>query len=434
LIHSRPYVACADAVRYLDTEIWAHRIGPYRKSAHGESVAEDQLGRVRYIAAFDGMRALCIAAVIVFHVISTDHPWLENLARRGWCGVDVFFVLSGFLITWIIVVEFDHTGAINLPRFYARRALRLQPAYFSGLFGFTLLLFLFHREKFFIVMHAMPYFLTYTMNFAAAFAWIPFPPYGQAWSLCIEEQFYLCWPWTLRRFGSRKCFRIALGVVIFVMLYRSGLYAWLNRGHLGITSDESLDRLFYGTDTRIDTILTGCATALALREPALQKYFQRLREWRWFTAVASVIALVAFVWATGGAFKGGWRSTTIGFTLMAVTTAFVILAVFLQPQSMLSRWLSWPPMVFVGKISYGIYLFHPPFWEALARLMGLRFGAVGSVRQELVALVLVFVGSIFIAWAHFQLVEKRFLALRDRFDSKRKAMQATAAAASERGI
>src|ERR1022692_3956312 len=83
--------------------------------------------------------------------------------------------------------------------------------------------------------------------------------------------------------------------------------------------------------------------------------------------------------------QGGWRSTTIGFTLMSVTKAFVILAVFLQPESMLSRWLSWPPMVFVGKISYGIYLFHPPFWEALARLMGLRFGAVGSVRQELVA-------------------------------------------------
>ncbi len=397
-------------------------------------MAEDQLGRVRYIPSFDGMRALCIAAVILFHVVSTSHPWLENLARRGWCGVDVFFVLSGFLITWIIAVEIDHRGTVDLPRFYVRRALRLQPAYFSGLIGFALLLFLFHREKFFIVMHAMPYFLTYTMNFAVAFGWIPFPPYGQAWSLCIEEQFYLCWPWTLRRFGTHRCLRIALGIVVFVMFYRTGLYAWLNWGHFAIASERSLDRIYYGTDTRIDTILIGCATALVLREPALEKYFQRLRDWRWFTVVASAVALAAFAWATGGAFKGGWRGATIGFTAMAVTTAAVILALFLQPESMLSRCLSWPPMVFIGKISYGIYLFHEPFWMALARVMGLRFEAVGTLPQEIVAVTLVFAASIALAWGHFEIVEKRFLALRDRLDSKRKADPATSVAASERGI
>ena len=101
------------------------------------------LGRVRYVPAFDGLRALCIVAVIAFHVVSSDRPWLENVARRGWCGVDVFFVLSGFLITWIIATELDQTGTFNLNRFYARRALRLQPTFFTGLLGVTLLMWFF---------------------------------------------------------------------------------------------------------------------------------------------------------------------------------------------------------------------------------------------------------------------------------------------------
>src|SRR5208283_509235 len=113
-----------------------------------EDAPLDLLGRVRYVRAFDGLRALCILAVIAFHVVSSDRPWLENIARRGWCGVDVFFVLSGFLITWIIATEMDQTGSFNLSRFYARRALRLQPTFFTGLLAVTALMFFFNHAKF----------------------------------------------------------------------------------------------------------------------------------------------------------------------------------------------------------------------------------------------------------------------------------------------
>jgi len=380
------------------------------------------------------MRALCIVAVIAFHVVSSDRPWLQNIAKRGWCGVDVFFVLSGFLITWIITTELDQTDTVDLARFYARRALRLQPTFISGLMGVTLLLFVLNHSKFLIVIHEWPYFLTYTYNFAVAFGIIRFTTYGQVWSLCIEEHFYLCWPWTLRRFGTRNCLRLALGIIAFVVVYRSLLYGWFNWRHLAAPSLRSLDRIYYGTDTRIDTILVGCATALALREPSLRALFRRLAEWRWFTSVAVVAALLAFGWATGGAFKGGWRASTVGFTLIAVTTAAVVLAVFFQPESLLARCLAWPPMVFVGKISYGIYLFHDPLWDALGRLMGLRFGQVGTLPQEIAALLLVFFGSVALAWIHFVVVEKRFLGWRDRMDAKRKVRLATAVAAAERGI
>ncbi len=399
-----------------------------------EDAADDLLGRVRYVPAFDGMRALCIVAVIAFHVVSTNQPWLQNIAKRGWCGVDVFFVLSGFLITWILTTELDQTGSVNLERFYARRALRLQPTFISGLIAVTALLYVLNRAKFFTVIHEWPYFLTYTYNFAVAFGVIRFTTYGQVWSLCIEEHFYLCWPWVLRRGGTRGCFRLALGIIIAVLLYRSTLYGWMNWGHLATPSMRSLDRIYYGTDTRIDTILVGCATALALREESLQAFFRRLAAWPWFTTAAIAVALVAFGWTTGGAFKGGWRASTVGFSLIAVTTAAVVVAVFFQPQSLLARCLAWPPMVFVGKISYGIYLFHDPLWDALGRLMGLRFGQVGTLPQEITALLLVFFGSVAIAWVHFVVVEKRFLAWRDRMDARRKVRLATLVAAAERGI
>src|ERR1700730_17406700 len=137
----------------------------------------NNLGRVSYLPAFDGLRAICISFVIAFHVRSSDRSWLQNIAHRGWCGVDIFFVLSGFLITWILIAEVDNTETINLPRFYFRRAMRLQPAYISGLFGFSLLLFLFHHAKFTIIAHAFPYFLTYTLNLGIAFGTLAFPPY-----------------------------------------------------------------------------------------------------------------------------------------------------------------------------------------------------------------------------------------------------------------
>ncbi len=382
---------------------------------------ENQLGPVRYIPAFDGVRALCITLVITFHVISSDRPWLDNVAKRGWCGVDVFFVLSGFLITWIVADEMDKSGTVNLPRFYARRALRLQPAYLSGLFGFALLLLLFDRERFYIIARELPFFLTYTINLAVALGFVAFPPYGHAWSLCIEEQFYLCWSWTLRRFGTRRCLRIALGVVSFVVVYRTALYAWLNWHHLAAASPRSLDRIYFGTDTRIDTILVGCAAALAMREPALQNVMKRIRDWPWLTAFAAVGLLVIFAWATGGASKGGWRSwrsATIGFTLMALATALVVIALHLQPESMLSRSLSWSPMVSVGKVSYGVYLFHWPVWSALARLTQLH--AAGALKQEVAAFLIVWFASVTLAWIHFRVVETRFLWLRSKLEDRLK--------------
>ena len=380
-----------------------------------EGAYTNNLGHVRYIPAFDGLRAICIFLVIAFHVISSNRLWLQNIASRGWCGVDIFFVLSGFLITWILVAEQDRSNTINLPRFYLRRAIRLQPAYLSGLFVFALLLFLFHREKFPVIAHALPYFLTYSLNLGLAFGFLEYPPYGQAWSLCIEEQFYLCWPWLLRRFGAQKSLPVIILIIAVVPVYRSMVYMCWNWTHPATPSIASLDRIFYGTDTRIDTILIGCAFALALRMGVLDRYIEHLRK-PWFTAFALAVTVAVFAWSTGGAFKGGWRAATIGFTLMSASAGLLIVALFLNGDSGLSRVLSGKFIVFVGKISYGIYLFHEIIWSAYARTFHLSDGTIGTLPQEATALVVVTILSVTAAALHYRIVEKRFFNLRDRLE------------------
>ena len=220
-----------------------------------------------------------------------------------------------------LIAEQDKTDTINLPRFYLRRGMRLQPAYFSGLLIFSLLLFLFHRAKFAVIAHALPYFLTYSLNLGLAFGFLDYPPYGQAWSLCIEEQFYLCWPWLLHRFGAQKSLPVMLFIIAFVAVYRSIVYMSWNWTHLTVPSMGSLDRIYYGTDTRIDTILVGCVFALALRLGVLDPFIKHLRR-PWFTTFALALTVAVFAWATGGSFKGGWRAATIGFTLMGASGAY----------------------------------------------------------------------------------------------------------------
>jgi peptidoglycan/LPS O-acetylase OafA/YrhL len=386
-----------------------------KKTAFEADTHANNLGSVHYIPAFDGLRAICILFVIGFHVISSDHFWLQNIAHRGWCGVDIFFVLSGFLITWVLIAEQDQSDTINLPRFYLRRAMRLQPAYLSGLVIFALLLFIFHRAKFPVIAHALPYFLTYSLNLGLAFGFLEYPPYGQAWSLCIEEQFYLCWPWMLRRFRAEKLLPLLLWIIALVATYRSVVYVFWNWTHLAAPSMASLDRIFYGTDTRIDTILFGCVFALALRLGVLDPFIEQLRK-PWFTTFALALTVAVFAWSTGGSFKGGWRAATIGFTLMGASAGLLIVALFLNEDSILSRLLSTRPMVFIGKISYGIYLFHEILWSAYARTFYLSNEVIGTLPQEITAVVVVTLLSITAAALHYRIIERRFFSLRDRLE------------------
>jgi peptidoglycan/LPS O-acetylase OafA/YrhL len=384
-----------------------------------------------YIPSFDGVRALSIIAVVATHV---KIPFFH--LKQGWYGVDCFFVLSGFLITWILAGEIERLGTIRVRRFYLRRVLRLQPAYFSSLFWSFAFGLLFARSAMRRTWESLPFLLTYSYNFSRAIGLIPGTPLPPAWSLCIEEQFYFCWPLILRKLGLRKGFWFAVGAVCLVGAFRTGLYMWFAGGLSRPVAGVAEGFLAYSTFTRVDTIFVGCALALALKDKELGPRLERLAMRPWFPFVMTVSAIAVIVWGTGGVSAASPRALNIGGTIMAIADGGVILALFVRPDSAISRALSIRPLTFVGEISYGIYLFHP-----LVRvIIGMILGAVhiSPFGLKLLFFPLTLSVSILVAWIHYNLVEKYFLSLRERIEqwSRTRAAQPAAPVpeAAEGGI
>jgi peptidoglycan/LPS O-acetylase OafA/YrhL len=223
----------------------------------------------------------------------------------------------------------------------------------------------------------------------------------------VEEHFYLSWSAVMKRWGSRNVLRIALLAIPAVAAYRSGWYLWMNHGHLTAPSRASFFRIYYATDTRIDAILVGRALALLLREARLEGLWRRVESAGWFPSLALLVTLGTITWVT----QYKWRIETFGYTVMAMASSTLLLAIFLQPQCWIARLLAARPLVHLGRISYGIYLIHAPLLTGLE--VKLRFSAqdIEPARYLPVLLLLVF-GSVGAAALHYYAVERRFLALR----------------------
>lgn len=364
-----------------------------------------------YVASLDGLRAICIAAVLFIHMPPpSGHPWLEAIRNRGWYGVDLFFILSGFLITWILAVELETTGTVDLGRFYRARTLRLLPAYLSTIVLVLAGSYLFEiaqGNQSYRLAWLWPLFLTYTLNIwmAATAIW----PWGVShfWSLCVEEHFYLSWSMIMKRWGLRRVLRMSLFAIPLVAANRTGWYLWMNRGHLAAPSEASFFRIYYATDTRIDAILVGCALALLVREARLQGLWRRLESSAWFPPLALIATLGCIAWAT----QYRWRTETFGYTVMAMASSTLLLAIFLQPQCWIARLLATRPLVHIGRISYGIYLFHAPLLAGLEVKLGFSAQYIEPARY-LPVLGLLMLGSVGAAALHYRAVERRFLAMR----------------------
>jgi peptidoglycan/LPS O-acetylase OafA/YrhL len=234
-----------------------------------------------------------------------------------------------------------------------------------------------------------------------------------AWSLNIEEQFYFLWPWCLRHLKPARALPALLGMIAAVALYRTALYTWINWGHFRVASVESFTQLYYRTDTRIDTILVGCAFALTFRGSRFCSLWARLASAKWYPSLA-VFSLLGITWyVTDYPFRGHiWRYYTYGATLAAIAAGFVIVGLFIQPESWPARLLSWAPLVLVGKISYGIYLFHPFVIGAQERVFHLIENP--GTAAQLTSFLLALSGSILVAGLHYRYVETGFLKLRER--------------------
>ena len=342
-----------------------------------------QLG---YRPALDGMRALAVAAVMLYH---GGVGW----ARGGFLGVDVFFVLSGFLITSLLVQEWGRTGGIALGAFWLRRARRLLPALFVVLLAVaTYSLFLPAQQQRAIRGDSLAtlayvsnwWFIVSNRSYFALF--VEPSPLRHTWSLAIEEQFYLVFPLLLAGWLIRA--RLGLRGLRVLLLVGALASAALMAARYTPLTDPS--RVYYGTDTRLQGLLLGAVLALS---PAFTRRTAPVHTRLLGRVVPlSVPSIVGWAGAVGlvvmvvQARELSPRMYAGGFLLAAALTVLVISAVSRAPDSLLGRGLSWKPLVAVGVVSYGLYLWHWPVYVVLTQertgldgvaLLGLRFAVTG---------------------------------------------------------
>ena len=339
--------------------------------------AQDDLG---YEPALDGLRAVAILATIAVHAaFFLPGPW-GVLFPGAWIGVDIFFVLSGFLITRLLADEIGRNGGISLRRFYIRRVLRLFPAY-AVLLAADILFstwVLGDRD----IYKAALVSAGYVMNWSRAFAWFPDASLGHTWSLSMEEQFYILWPTLFMLLRRRR-------PLAWLLAALAAMVAW--RSFLTLTGSGA-ERTYNGFDTHADTLLIGCALALARPGPRLCDIARRF-------AIVPVAVLIAVL--TGLSYRSPLIQT-VGFTLAGLATAWVIVAA-MQP-GWLKRALSVRPLTYIGRISYGLYLWHVPIV-----MLGPKF-IHGYPSLLLIPL------SFGVAALSYAYVEKPFLRLKARFE------------------
>jgi peptidoglycan/LPS O-acetylase OafA/YrhL len=320
---------------------------------------------MKYLPQLDGLRAIAVLLVLFIHAQFAAFG-------GGFLGVDLFFVLSGYLITSLLLREYDQHGRIDFKAFYVRRALRLLPALCVTLVLAVLMEV--HRGNLTareIVRNVLAA-LFYVGNWMRAFELASLSKLDHTWSLSIEEQFYLVWPlalaWLLRRgVGTVKNLpHILITLIVVIALWRAWLF-WPN----------DFARAYYGFDTRVDEMLVGCTLAAMLHQQrdAVAAGWNKLR------FVMLPLVLGAMCWMVGFT-RYGQALYPLGlFTVAALGAAVLIAEITLHPNGWLARGLSTAPLRYVGKLSYGLYLYHfvifsttpPPIAHPIAQRQVLDF-------------------------------------------------------------
>ncbi len=290
------------------------------------------------IPSLDGIRAISIALVILSHAAGFEKGrsfLYKLLCFHGPLGVRIFFVISGFLITTLLMKERSSVGVISLAKFYARRAIRILPAFLAYVAAVFLL------RQFGVISFAsadLAYALTYTVNYAPAMSWW----LGHLWSLSVEEQFYLLWPLMMRLFSLRICAGIA-AVSIFL-----GVLVGLFHRATGVT-------LAQGTAFPLvcGSIASGCLGALFY--PKIRHTLESL----WVALVC--VAGLPFVFYFDTVFTGSWsRLVLIVSDLILTLCVLRLVTVYDGP---VGKLLNSKPLVWIGKLSYSLYLWQELFWN-----------------------------------------------------------------------
>ena len=356
-----------------------------------------------YWPALDGLRALAVMAVMLFHAHGPALP-------GGFLGVDVFFVISGFLIASQLQGEYQQTGRIRVVAFFMRRLVRLQPALWAVLlFDLTLnLLGLnpWHNPSWW--KESLSAWLAMA-NWARAFQWQALELMGHTWSLGIEEQFYIGWVllWVVLQKSQMPLVR-QQALVLLMALASALTMAWLYK------QGANVGRLYNGTDTRIQAPLLGCALALWRAQQIAHAAQGALSAWRpmWMIKMSINPAVYKLKQWLGLMAMGGlvimaltidWRAPAMylgGYTLLALLSVWVVADLTGSAPGLLSRCLAWGCLPHLGKISYGLYLWHYPLYRLA--IYGAEMKAPGQWQVQLACLL----GATVLTWALAEISER----------------------------
>ena len=318
-------------------------------------------GSLQRMPGLDGVRAVAVAAVLIFHANPT---WLPG----GFLGVDVFFTLSGFLITSLLLTELEARGGLRFGRFYQHRAKRLLPAMFAVLIFSSLLALTVAQDAAARLRDdvvASAFYVTnwwYVVHGTSYFDAIGRPPLLQhLWSLAVEEQFYLVWPlilYVLWRLGRVEAVRVGAMVGVFASTAWMGWIAVRD----GVPAIADSGRVYFGTDTHAMTLLAGAVLATYWTQQgaisALTRRGRRLVSLLGLASLAGLVVIFRFVDASS------WGLYRSGFLWVALVTAGFVAAAAVNG-TWFSRALSLQPLRWIGQRSYGIYLWHWPIFLVL---------------------------------------------------------------------
>ena len=344
-----------------------------------------------YWTSLDGLRALAVGIVMLAHA-GFPYP------RSGGVGVDIFFVLSGFLITGILSKEYQLRGSVSRKNFYIRRFLRLSPCLFACLMLFVLLFYIsFGTVKF----DTVGIVLTYTGNYARALYSYDLQSMKHCWSLAIEEQYYILWPLVIvfleRKAKSNKSkFLILFSLSLLLGIYRASM--------VGVFSPA---RIYFALDTHMDGLVMGSSLAYLVpllsshRRQAQVVFYKLLSRFVMPSVVVGVMILMYLV-TWGDDWMGMY-----GFTLVALASCVIILELVLSPFSFLRPLLEKPFLVYCGKISYGLYLYHYPIYYFVIS----ELGDMNRIYRGMLMVSLSFLA----ASLSYHFIEMRFLVLKHRF-------------------
>ena len=358
-----------------------------------------------YMPSLDGIRALSVLAVIIYHA---NKMWLPG----GFLGVEVFFVISGYLITLLLLAESEKNGSISLKEFWWRRARRLLPALWVVVLGVVVFAALFQREMLGTLRGDVIAALLYGFNWfqiwvgTSYFTSFEFVPLRHLWSLAVEEQFYLIWPVVMlivAKFGKRRLpivSAVFIGLAVVLAIYTALVYQPGTISNIGDTPNQfmslfgqpvsRIDFLFLGTLTRSSGLLLGAALAIWWRPWLLQNSRAGANKLFDFIGIGGLAALALMMWRFQTVIEGTDEGTVGydflfrgGFFLTDLASLAVIAAAVHPSSKILARSLSNPVLVWLGRRSYGFYLFHWPVFQFYR-----RFAGKGLTPYEFVVLVL----------------------------------------------